>query len=78
MSASTAALCLGLGSKVVGRQNIKQKCIRYFAAVRNAAGPRFEIIFGGERAIHMGVAGTGWDRLGQAAGRLGKAAGRKE
>ena len=39
------------------------------AAVRNAAGPRFEIIFGGERAIRMGVAGTGWGRLGQAAGR---------
>ena len=46
-----------VGSKVVGRQNIKQKCIRYFAAVRNAAGPRFEIIFGGERAYVWGWQG---------------------
>ena len=36
------------------------------AAVRNSAGPRFEIIFGGERTMRMGVAGTGWGRLGQA------------
>ena len=49
------------------------------AAVRNAAGPRFEIIFGEERANtygggrdRLGQTGAGWGRLGQAGAGWGR------
>ena len=77
MSASTsAALCLGLGSKVVGRQNIKQKCIRYFGCGPKRSGSqvwnyfwgRTDYTYGGGRD-RLRQAGAGWGRLVQAAGR---------
>ena len=68
MSASTAtAVCLGLGSKVVGRQNIKQKCIRYFRLRSETQRVPGLKLFLGENGLYVwgwqGQAGTGWGRL---------------